>query len=381
MRKPVRRSSLGAEGLMIFRQREATAGRAAAGVPTAWLPGWVAYLAGVLGQAAGKYDSQTERLFEHAWRRQRSLRAMVGWLRFRRELGLAPEARQVKSLQTALDGKQGRLTTQTLELLLEAEALAPAVTGLSDKMLMAQANSSPPVAHLALARGLNLSARATRLAALQAGQISSRNDFAAQLGAVMGRVCVVGNAGSLNGAGVGAVIDDHDLVVRFNHWTTPHSVRADIGGRCDVWVCAPRFLAGRQWREPATARWIVLTGPDVRYARAGTPVDWDRVLELQGGGARILTVPLDIWGESVAWVGAPPSAGILFLVWAKRMMGGLQHLAVAGFDIASANANGYHHAGQHLRPGRRHNWDRERLLLDAWIAAGLGCVTGGTVSH
>lgn len=153
MRKPVRRSSLGAEGLMIFRQREATAGRAAAGVPTAWLPGWVAYLAGVLGQAAGKYDSQTERLFEHAWRRQRSLRAMVGWLRFRRELGLAPEARQVKSLQTALDGKQGRLTAQTLELLLEAEALAPAVTGLSDKMLMAQANSSPPVAHVALARG------------------------------------------------------------------------------------------------------------------------------------------------------------------------------------------------------------------------------------
>ena len=104
--------------------------------------------------------------------------------------------------------------------------------------------------------------------------------------------------------------------------TTPHSVRADIGGRCDV-GCAPRFLAGRQWREPATARWIVLTGgcalcPVRRDTGRLGPGSW----ELQGRGQGFSPFHWTSGGESVAWVGAPPSAGNS-LLFGRRNEGGL----------------------------------------------------------
>jgi hypothetical protein len=70
-------------------------------------------------------------------------------------------------------------------------------------------------------------------------------------------------------------------------------------------------------------------------------------------------------------LGAPPSAGVLFLAWAHRLLGDFEHLVIAGFDIASAGTKGYHHAGPAIRGGRRHAWEREKALLDEWRNQGL----------
>ena len=91
-------------------------------------------------------------------------------------------------------------------------------------------------------------------------------------------------------------------------------------------------------------------------------------------GVKVLTVPLPVWGDLVRTVEAPPSAGLTFLAWAGGMLGGFERLAIAGFDIASMRTKGYHHAGGRVRAGRRHAWNSEKALLDAWKNNGLRCL-------
>jgi hypothetical protein len=335
---------------------------------SAWLPGWVARSLAWRRQQLGRYDVRTAACFEHAWRRSRDLSSLVEWLRFRRELGLALDPSLAATLQRALGGRRDAMAAQAVELLHEVAA-GDALEDLH--WLRPHAERSPPIADMLNRRGMRLSGGARRLAGLHASQDAWRGAFAEYLSAAQDRVCVVGNSAALSGAGLGAAIDEHDRVVRFNRWTGSASARRDLGSRIDVWVCAPRFLPQMVQLGCDLPAWLILSGPDARYGRAGRVVDWELVLGMLDGGVKVLTFPLTIWGESVGAVGAPPSAGLLFLTWARRILGGFDRLAIAGFGIADLRTKGYHHAGKALRPGRRHAWDRERALRDAWKRSGL----------
>lgn len=339
------------------------------------MPAWMARVLARHGQLRGRYDAITAARFEQAWQRSRRFSDLVAWLAFLRELGWTADALQAGTLRGALDGRRGALAVRGIELLHAAGGRALAA-GAAHDWLVPHAETSPPIAHLLARRNAGLSPRARRLAGLHAAQAAWRSELAAVLAGAE-PVCVVGNAGSLNGAGLGGRIDAHRQVVRFNQWRGPASSPRDLGARLDVWVCAPRFLAGLEGLPDELPRWVVLSGPDARYRRAGRPVEWDLVLGMLDAGVKVLTVPLDDWQRLVGAVRAPPSAGLLFLAWAARTLGGLDRLVVAGFDIASARTKGYHHAGRGLHGGRRHAWEREKTLLDAWLAAGLQRLSGG----
>lgn len=343
---------------------------AAALGPGGWMPGWMARLIGRYRQMSGRYDMHTAACYEQAWRRSDSLPSLVEWQRFRRELGLAPDAVLADDLRQALGDRRDATAVNALELLHELSATGDACGHAPFKWLRTHAECSPPIADLLERNGAPLTPRARQLAALYASQEDWRSTLAADLSSA-GRVCVVGNAGSMNGARLGRQIDLQPRVVRFNRWAGPASSPRDLGSRLDVWVCAPRFLTQLARLPRDLPPWVILTGPDARYARAGRPVEWDLVLGMLDAGVKVLTLPLAAWGESVRLIGAPPSAGLLFLAWARRTLGGFERLVIAGFDIASVGTKGYHHAGPGLRSGRRHAWDREKGLLDEWKKAGL----------
>ena len=339
--------------------------------PSRWLPGRLARLLAWRRQLQGRYDATTAGLFRHAWHKGGRMRGLVEYLRFRRELGEAVDPVAARTLKRMLADAPGPLAYQAVELLLEADAATLTAAEAVLDRLRPYAEGSPPVASALSAAGRTLSPQAERLVGLHRGQAPWRSEFADLLRRSRDRTCIVGNAGSLNGAGLGAQIDAHGCVVRFNRWCSQASAVADLGRRLDVWVCTPRFLPQAISLDCGLPRWLVLTGPDARYRRAGRGVDWGLVLELLDAGVKVLTIPLPVWAELVARLGAPPSAGVSFVAWVQHCTGGLAGFSIAGFDIASAGTSGYHHAGARLQPGRRHAWGREAALLEAWKGQGL----------
>lgn len=331
-------------------------------------------LRGWRGQAQGNYAAATEDHYRRAWQRQGSTAALVDWLRFRRELGEGVGQEGMAALSAAWPVAGRDRQVALLELLLEAGQRPPGYRG-QGEIAPALAQRSPAIAALLAAAGEPLDARAAGLASIHREQPGQAAALGKALREHAGAVCVVGNAGWLNAAGHGQAIDRHDLVVRFNRWRGPRSAAADIGCRCEIWACAPRFIAEARAGEWPVPRWLMISGPDARYGRAGRAVNWDFVLAMRARGAGVVTFDLAVWRELVNVLSAPPSAGLLFLAWAIDALGGPQGLALTGFGVARQRSTGYHHVTKRFRPGRRHHWQREQRLLDDWYAQGLRRLT------
>lgn len=343
--------------------------------PPGWVPGWLAGSLAWQRQWQGRYDDATEAWFRHAWRRTGSAAALLHYLQFRRERGRLPTPVQLDALLQGLPGLSDQLLLPALEALIEADALPQAPLDTLAPRVLRWAGQSPPLAARLAAAGAALPAAARRLAQWNDAQPALRQAFAAWLLDTCGDIAVVGNAGSLRGAGLGRDIDRHPLVVRFNRYSSQATGPEDLGRRLDLWVCAPKFLPEAATMGTGGARWLVLSGPDVRYRRAGAPLDCAALQRLIEAGVGVLTIPLDAWAGLVDRLGAPPSAGVMLLAWARTLLGGWERLAIAGFDSAQGSRRAYHHAGRRLRPGRRHAWRAERALLDEWLGEGLRVLT------
>ena len=337
-------------------------------MPQAWarLPGWALWLNALRRQSCGLYDGETESRFRLAWRKSGDARKLIDWLRFRRELGLPPEQDSREQIVAALSRTGGSSACDLAELLVEAGGVSVPLGEIGLSAMLRCADRSPPVAKALVEAGHAVSAHAGRLADIHAGQEAWREELGDQMRQAGGAVCLVGNGASLAGAGLGARIDAHAMVIRFNRWRSPSTGILDVGSRLDAWVCAPRFLNEINTVGCALPRWLVLAGPDVRYRRAGRAVDWARLAGLLDAGVKVVTIPLPVWRQAVAELGAPPSSGLLMLVWARALLGGRGGCALAGFDGALAYGS-YHHAGRAHSPGRRHAWAKEAELLQSWI--------------
>lgn len=82
------------------------------------------------------------------------------------------------------------------------------------------------------------------------------------------RVVVVGNGASLLGSGIGSVIDDYDIVVRFNRFEIEGFV-PDVGNKTSIWFCnrdVHHSSILRVLREESFFEIYVHTWGDVRKA-------------------------------------------------------------------------------------------------------------------
>jgi hypothetical protein len=248
-----------------------------------------------------------------------------------------------------------------------------------------------------------LDATGRALAHLQNRQAAWRREFADWLIERRGSICVVGNAATLANTGLGPRIDANRCVVRFNRFQLPTDTSSprrgvpgwtqwftrgccaqgaapfvghgmttpaqDLGSRIDVLVCAPDMV-GNLLCGSYPARWLILSGCDVRYQLH----DWQALLPLLDAGQKILTVPRAPWRRLVRELHAPPSAGVLLLEWLIELAGDVKDITAAGFQDDRHPAQlsrHYHHAWPWQRAGRRHNWSRELALLQRWRADGL----------
>jgi hypothetical protein len=117
-------------------------------------------------------------------------------------------------------------------------------------------------------------------------------------------------------------------------------------------------------------QWVVMAGPDVRY----TLRHWNLVLPLLSSGARVLTVPLNVWRKLVLRLQAPPSAGVLLLQWLHDLNDGWQGISAAGIG-AWTGTGAYHLALANHQADSRHQWPAEHALVAQWRQQGLNLET------
>ena len=312
----------------------------------AWGLGWLA----AWRRRQGCYDQATLALLSVAARRSGSDVALLRLALFRRDLGRVLPGRWVPRLLRSLPGLPLRWRRRALGLLAEVD---PGQLAGLDRHWLADAAAAQPGVAQALAPSPLDDADRQRLAFA---------DWLRRRGAA-GGIAVVGNAAGLAGTGLGARIDGHGAVIRFNRWHGADTVTADIGQRIDVWVVSPELDV----TVPAGLSWAIVSGPDPRFLMRR----WTLARRLHDAGVAVLTVPLPVWRTLVARLDAPPTAGVLTLAWLHTLLGSWQGVSVAGIGWGTAPDGRHHLVDAGSRIGRRHRWSEEGATLAAWRDEGL----------
>jgi len=183
-------------------------------------------------------------------------------------------------------------------------------------------------------------------------------------------ICVVGNAATLKGKGLGEVIDSYDKVVRFNHFAGEGDIPSghrrelerDSGVRATTWVASPDLKGEFPWVGDVSS--VFISGPDMRYRLSR----WESWAAFIGKGIPVITFPLYVWCTLVKKLSAPPSAGLLFLYWILEEQVDTP-IDIAGFQLGD-DVGEYHMALPDHHAVSRHNWKQERALIREWVKAG-----------
>jgi len=172
-------------------------------------------------------------------------------------------------------------------------------------------------------------------------------------------ICIVGNSAITKGKNLGKLIDRHDIVIRFNNCCKSQSEN-DLGKKIDIWVSAPNI----DFTIPAP--WIIVTGPNMLYRNAR----WNRFQSINLNQTKILTTPLFLWRNMVKTLQSPPSAGILIIYWLYTLRKSFKKIDIVGFDLDSKSEQ-YHYSNNSHQPSSRHNWQKEKKVIQKWVTQGL----------
>ena len=331
---------------------------------TQYCPSTINRLIGKIRRNKGFYDNTTSTQLSTAHQKQPSTQNLIAYLRFQRDLGCKPSPQHLKDLSNKTKDIPRKLLRHTLNLLIENNMPEQALQITDQETLRLLADKSPPIAHTLHKNNIPINTHAQILAKFHDQQETDRKEFFKYLNKHLRSICIVGNAATLTNAGNGKLIDDHDIVVRFNRYQSQQSQTKDIGAQINIWVCSPTILTDNT-KIPDSVEWIVLTGCDVRYQLS----NWNRLIPLIESNKKILTIPGEVWQRLVEVINAPPSAGLLFFSWLIKELDFPSGLVATGFQIdGESNVNPtYHHALPKQKPGRRHNWQGEQNQLKHWL--------------
>ena len=233
-----------------------------------------------------------------------------------------------------------------------------------------------PVARFAhdLGLGGDAVARSAHVAELMAA--NSRRRLFAEL--VEGRsIAVVGNGPGNLGTGLGAEIDAHDIVIRFNNH--PAGYEADYGSRTDIWVRgAHRDVADRTaldagrlvvW-EMDVFRGVleVPAHADILYRDA--LLSPDRLTHIDTGGKRQLR-------ERSGLLLPTSGAQVLFLL--HEVLGSLENVDVYGFSTITGGDRG-HYFDERGDMGERHDAEQEGAFLRSLLGPRAGAAASAPAS-
>jgi len=182
------------------------------------------------------------------------------------------------------------------------------------------------------------------------------------------RVAVVGNGTSLLDAPSGQLIDDHDIVIRFNQPVLKEKYQAFTGSKTDALVISPTLAKDL---PVSGVDQVVISGINIFSGESGY---WQHVSRATAQ-TKIAVFDQSCWYSLVSELRAPPSSGLLTLASLARK----QSVDVSSFGFTKAQAthsegasdggtayafgaNGSHYGDQNIASAR-HNWQREAELV------------------
>lgn len=191
--------------------------------------------------------------------------------------------------------------------------------------------------------------------------IGYKNRFKELVLRANGSVCIVGNAPTLVGKGLGSVIDNNQLVIRFNSYNTDYPYSEDYGVKTDIWVRMPFHPYVR--REPESSLKLVIFTGSNRLYRSYT--EWAGVLEYVESGLPVQFFPPNEFYELQKILGAPPTAGLMLCYMLYKIVGPLRPEHYYGFSFTEEQSEplAYHYSDQNAKSSSRHHWDKEAAFF------------------
>ena len=175
------------------------------------------------------------------------------------------------------------------------------------------------------------------------------------------RIAVVGNSPCELGRGMGDAIDKHDIVIRFNNFSTAYPFVADYGSKTNIWVKTGLFETVHR-RNGVDFDLIIQSASHLPVASPnGVDVMWSAIAD----GNIMEFIPLKLKYDLVKKLQATPSAGLLILSWIYSINGPLSRDSVFGFSFIDQQAGS--HTSYHSAPDNgtyKHNWEAEREIFD-----------------
>jgi hypothetical protein len=178
-------------------------------------------------------------------------------------------------------------------------------------------------------------------------------------------LAIVGNSPCEIGSGNGPLIDDHDLVARFNLFSTDEKFVSDYGNKCNVHVRLPDRENDNQ--SSVDLGITLLNRPDLLYRQRS----WANILVLCRAGATVSFFPTGFHQPLYRKLGGEPSAGIAFCSLVKEVRGVLPRSSCFGFafvDQIGSRATSAHYF-RNARPSFKHQWTREKALFEELTAS------------
>lgn len=188
-------------------------------------------------------------------------------------------------------------------------------------------------------------------------------------------VAIVGNGPSLLHKPNGQIIDDHDVVLRFNSPVLTEDYQRYSGKRTDVLVVSPN-LAKKTPYNGINA--LSISGINILQGESGY---WSRLAKLTPY-VKLAVFNQVYWYKLVEELKAPPSAGVL----AIASLANQKDLKITAFgftardpgtpncasmrNIASECSNGAHYGDQQAA-STRHNWTAEAALVKKLVDSTL----------
>ncbi len=113
-----------------------------------YYPALIDYHIGKWRRQQGKYDRTTLIYLRKAWRKQASLKHLLGYLAFRRDLGYLPSALLLRALAKHLQNLPRRYAHQLVNLLCECDMKSSVHQSFAPETLLDLAERSPAAAEL-----------------------------------------------------------------------------------------------------------------------------------------------------------------------------------------------------------------------------------------
>jgi len=266
-------------------------------------------------------------------------------------LGIARQLPQSDSLRTECLALAFRLNEDAIvrKLLEERPAQQENYAAVLPLAVFLRENGVP--AHL-----YNVQSEILRLSHLHDRILEHSTSLKERLADTRRSLAIVGNSPCELGHGLGAIIDGHDDVARFNFFSQEEEFAEDYGRKFTIHVRGPTNNPELH-RRSRKADFTVIALMDFVFVHR----NWRPFVDLDEEGVKLAAYPAGFHRALQGKLHAEPSLGLAFCAYAKQLRGALPRKDCFGFsfiDQIGASPSSAHYFEQ-AAPALTHRWDRE----------------------